>query len=75
MREPDRRGRKLEPVKLKGDGSVLVLRSRSRATSARLIAGYARSVGEKGQPALVAGRRASLLDEAFKIHGLSHLWL
>ena len=66
LREPDRRGQKLEPVKLKGDGSVLVLRSRSRAISARLIAEYAKSVGETGQPALVAGRRASLLDEALK---------
>ena len=31
LQDPDRRGRKLEPVKLKGDGSVIVLRARSRA--------------------------------------------
>jgi RecB family exonuclease len=66
LREPDRRGRKLEPVKLKGDGSVLVLRSRSQAISARLIAEYVKSAGETGQPALVAGSRGNLLDEAFK---------
>lgn len=66
LREPNRRGRKLEPVRLRGDGSVFVLRSRSRAISARLTAEYARTPGEKGQPALVAGRRPGLLDEAFR---------
>jgi hypothetical protein len=66
LREPDRRGQKLEPVELKGDGSVLVLRSRSRAISARLIAEYAKSFGETGQLALVAGGHGRILDEALK---------
>lgn len=54
-------------VPLKGDGSVLVIKARSRATSAKLLAEYMRVKNTGPTLAIVAGNFGAVLDDALEI--------
>ena len=58
---------KKEEVPLKGDGSVLVIRARSRTASARLLAEYMRVKNTGPSLAIVAGNHGAVLDDALEM--------
>jgi len=49
---------------MKGDGSVIVLKARSKAVSARLIAEYIKLKPQSKRPAVIAGKSGLEFDEA-----------
>ncbi|MFC1812865.1 PD-(D/E)XK nuclease family protein [Thermodesulfobacteriota bacterium] len=55
---------KTPEVRMKGDGSVIVLKARSKAVSARLIAEYIKLKPQSKRPAVITGKSGLEFDEA-----------
>ena len=59
-------GAKPKAIKLKGDGSVIVLTARSKEVSARLLAEHLRSKDQSSNVAILTGKSGVLFDEALE---------